>query len=102
MLDPYLTTIPVPGAARLNPTTPGPLHFPALLIPYPFRYRDELSGKWVRARYVAERDEISARHKDWEIVGPGEVRGPQGRYFTPFASKLTVDAGVTLSCRSVA
>jgi hypothetical protein len=69
---------------------PGPLHYPALLILYPFRYRDELSGKWVRARYVAQRHEIAARYKDWEIVGPGEVRRPRGRYFTPFASKLTV------------
>jgi len=25
---------------------------------YPFRYRDELTGKWVKARYVAERHEI--------------------------------------------
>jgi hypothetical protein len=28
---------------------------------YPFRYRDPRTGKWVRARYVAELDEIQAR-----------------------------------------
>jgi hypothetical protein len=40
---------------------PGPLHFPALLILYPFRFRDTLTGKWERARCVAERREIEAR-----------------------------------------
>jgi len=37
----------------------GPLHAPLVL--YPFRFRDTLTGKWVRARYVAERHEIAAR-----------------------------------------
>jgi hypothetical protein len=36
---------------------------------YPFRYRDPLTGKWVRARYVAELHEI-ARYVEWEIVRP--------------------------------
>ena len=29
---------------------------------FPFRYRDPLTGKWVKARYKAERHEIAARH----------------------------------------
>jgi hypothetical protein len=28
---------------------------PSALLLYPFRSRDPLTGKWVRARYVAER-----------------------------------------------
>jgi len=42
---------------------------------YPFRYRHELTGKWVKARYVAEVREIRARYKEWEIIGPPEIRG---------------------------
>ena len=34
---------------------------PAILL-YPFRFVDSVSGKWVRARYVAERREIAARY----------------------------------------
>ena len=37
---------------------------------FPFRYRDRLTGKWVRARYVAERHEIARRYAEWEIIGP--------------------------------
>jgi hypothetical protein len=42
---------------------------------YPFRFRDPRTGKWVRARYVATLAEIEARYREWEIVGPAEVRG---------------------------
>ena len=52
---------------------------------YPFRYRDPLSGKWVRARYVAERRAIAARYAEWEIIGPPEIRTDSGDgYFSPF------------------
>jgi hypothetical protein len=55
---------------------------------FPFRYRDPLTGKWVRMRYVAERHEIEARFAEYEILGPVEVREvDQGaryfRYFSP-------------------
>jgi hypothetical protein len=63
---------------------PGPLHAPPLLILYPFRFRDPVSGKWVRARYVAERHELEARYREWEIIGPPEYRMPGGRSFTPW------------------
>jgi len=39
---------------------------------FPFRYRDPVTGKWVSARYVAERHEIAERYKEWEIAGPPE------------------------------
>ena len=44
---------------------------------FPFRYRDPLSGKWKRARYVATREEIAARHTEWEIIGPPEIRSDE-------------------------
>ena len=62
----------------------------ALAVPielYPFRYRDRLTGRWVRARYKATREEIAATgYAEWEITGPSEIRDPQtgGRYFHPF------------------
>jgi hypothetical protein len=40
---------------------PGPLHAPMLLVLLPFRFRDRLSGRWVKARYVADRSEIAAQ-----------------------------------------
>jgi hypothetical protein len=36
---------------------------------FSFRYRDPLTGKWVRARYVAERHVIAERYKEREING---------------------------------
>jgi hypothetical protein len=52
---------------------------------FPFRYRDPLTGKWVRARYVAERHVIAERYKEWEITGPPEIRGdPDDGYFRPY------------------
>jgi hypothetical protein len=53
---------------------------------YPFRYRDPVSGKWKRARHVAERHEIAAQHAEWEIIGPPEIRDvdPHARHFHPY------------------
>jgi len=57
---------------------------------FPFRYRDARTGKWVRARYRADREEIAARYAEWEIIGPAEIRDvdPGSRYFTPHNSPL--------------
>jgi len=41
---------------------------------FPFRYRNTVTGKWAKARYVAERHEIAARYAEWEIIGPPEIR----------------------------
>lgn len=55
---------------------------------YPFRYRDERTGKWIRARYLAERHELEQRYREWEIVGPPEIRHVTagGAEFNPFRS----------------
>ena len=52
---------------------------------FAFRYRDPRTGKWIRARYRAERQEIAARYDEWEITGPAEIRevSSADRYFTP-------------------
>ena len=50
---------------------------------FPFRYRDARTGRWVKARYMATREEIAARYDVWEITGPGEVRRPRSGYFNP-------------------
>ena len=55
--------------------------FYALTAPryyYPFRFIDPVTGKWMRARYVAERHVIAARYDRWEITGPPEVRLRRG------------------------
>jgi len=52
---------------------------------YPFRFRDPVTGRWVRARYRAEREEIERRYAEHEIIGPPEVRDgdPDAPRFTP-------------------
>ncbi len=63
---------------------------------YAFRYRDPRTGKWICARYRAERHEIAARYAEWEIIGPPEIRdvNPDARYFTshrPFKQMMDVE-----------
>jgi hypothetical protein len=41
---------------------------------YPFKFRDSLTGKWVHARYVAERRVLEERYREFEIIGPPEAR----------------------------
>jgi len=36
---------------------------------YPFRFRDPLTGKWIRARYVAELHETRQGYAEWAIIG---------------------------------
>jgi hypothetical protein len=63
---------------------PGLLHAPTVLMLYPFRFRDPMTHKWVRARYVAERHELDARYAVWEIIGEPECRRPMGAAFSPW------------------
>jgi hypothetical protein len=51
---------------------------------FAFRYRDLLTGRWVKARYKATRDEIAACHEEWEIIGPVEARAPITGAFHPY------------------
>ena len=65
---------------RLLPMTREPTDTFEVL---PLRYRDARTGKWVKARYMATREEIAARYAEWEVTGPGEIRRPLGGYFNP-------------------
>jgi hypothetical protein len=60
---------------------------------FAFRYRNLITGKWQRARYVAERHVIAERFAEFEIVGPPEIREARAnaRYFSPH-SKLMMNA----------
>jgi hypothetical protein len=60
---------------------------------FPFRFRDPITGKWVRARYRAQRDEIAARYTEWEIISEAEIRDvdPNARPFTPHRSPLDAE-----------
>ena len=72
------------GALTASTATPEQRNAPALNSS-PFRYPNPLTGKWVKARYVAKRHEIATRYAEWEIIGPREIRevDPDARYFTP-------------------
>ncbi len=63
----------------------------APLVLFPFRYRDELTGKWLRARYKTSRSDIAARHVEWEISGPGETRRDTGGSFNPHRKLIAHD-----------
>jgi len=53
---------------------------------FPFRFCDPITGKRVRARYVAKRHVIAEQYKEWEITGPPEIRDvdPNEDYFNPW------------------
>ena len=55
-----------------------------VLLLYPFRFVDPVTGRWVHARYRAERQEIEQRYAKWEITGEPEVRHLEGGTFSPF------------------
>ena len=61
---------------------------------YPFRYRDPRTGKWVRARYLAQVPVIQRHYAEWELTGPAEIRhvpdDPSLDYFDPFRSRQRV------------
>ena len=63
--------------------------FFALTVPrrfYPFRFIDSVTGKWKRARYVADLHVIAERYAEWEIVGPPEIRSRRSAgMFSPWA-----------------
>jgi hypothetical protein len=59
---------------------------------FPFCFRDPINGKWLRARNVANREEIAQRHAEFEIAGPPEIREVDegARSFSPHRSEGNV------------
>jgi len=41
---------------------------------YPFRFRDSLSGTWVRVRHKLQVPEMQRHYAEWEITGAPEIR----------------------------
>ena len=41
---------------------------------YPFRFRDPLTGEWVRARHKMQVPEMQRQYGEWEITGSPEIR----------------------------
>jgi hypothetical protein len=48
---------------------PGPLHAPTVFVLSRFRFRDPVTHKWTKARYVAGRTELETRY-----IGMGDQR----------------------------
>ena len=44
------------------------------LVLYPFRFRDRITGKWVRARHKLQYPQLQRRYVEWEITGAPEIR----------------------------
>jgi hypothetical protein len=58
------------------------------LMLYPFRFRDQLTGQWVRARHKMQVPEIQRYYGDWQLVGPPEIRNvtQASTTYSPFLS----------------
>jgi hypothetical protein len=54
------------------------------LVLYPFRFRDRITGKWVRARDKLQVPALQRRYAEWEIVGPPEIRDVTPGCVEPF------------------
>jgi hypothetical protein len=57
------------AAARRTRIAPMPT-----LELYRFRFRDPLTGKWVRTRHKLQVPEIQRHYSDWVITGAPEIR----------------------------
>jgi hypothetical protein len=54
---------------------------------YPFRFRDRLTGGWVRARHRMQVPEMQRHYSEWEITGAPEIRyvtDTSTQHFNPF------------------
>jgi hypothetical protein len=51
---------------------------------YPFRFRDPLTGKWVRAHHKMQVPELQRHYSDWEITGAPQVRHATTASAQPF------------------
>jgi hypothetical protein len=56
---------------------------------YPFRFRDPVTGKWVRARYRATPDDIARRYGEARIDGDGVAPANVSTGFDPFRAAAT-------------
>jgi hypothetical protein len=64
---------------------------------FSFRFRDPLTGKWVRARYRASLTDLEQRYGEgrYRVTGPPEIRevDTEARYFDPAREERRADSG---------
>ena len=63
----------------------------ATLQLYPFRFRDPLTGKWVRARHKLQVPEMQRYYLEWDITGAPEIRHvteTSAQQFSPFETPV--------------
>jgi hypothetical protein len=51
---------------------------------YPFRFRDPLTGKWIRDRHELQVPEMQRHYVEWEILGAPEIRRVTETSVQPF------------------
>ena len=51
---------------------------------YPFRFRDPLTNRWVRARHKMQVPELQRHYLEWEITGAPEIRQVTDMSAQPF------------------
>ena len=76
---------------------------------FEFRYRDELTGKWRKARYRAEVHEIRERHTESQIIGERRQSPIRRSAHRPIAASISanvratswVTCGARPSCRAI-
>lgn len=57
---------------------------------YPFRLRDPLVGKWIRARHKMQVPELQRAYSEWEITGAAEIRHVTGLSARPCNPALSI------------
>ena len=68
---------------------------------YPFRFRDPLTGGWVRARHKLQAPELQRHYLDWEITGAPEIRHvtpASTEPFNPFEPPARANIAPMLLC----
>jgi hypothetical protein len=56
---------------------------------YPFRFKDPVTGKWIRARYRARLADIASRYATFEITGPAAIPAAPSSGFDPHRKLMT-------------
>ena len=60
---------------------------------YPFKFRDRITGRWVRARHKLPVPELQRRYAEWEIIGPPENPARYGRVLRAVQPVQAANAG---------
>ena len=70
---------------------------------YPFKYRDRITGEWVRARHKLQMPALQRQYAEWEITGAPEIRHVTPghiEHFNPFKSPAPPSACIAPMLRT--